>query len=59
MLIPTERENVPAGRLYDPLDSELIAAWIGGGVVVTRDVPAGVYAAGNPCRVIRPLEDEA
>ena len=29
---------------------------IGAGSVVTRDVPGGVFAAGNPCRVIRPLE---
>lgn len=27
---------------------------IGAGSVVTRDIPAGVFAAGNPCRVIRP-----
>lgn len=26
---------------------------IGAGSIVTRDVPAGVVAAGNPCRVIR------
>lgn len=29
---------------------------IGAGSVVTRDIPEGVFAAGNPCRVIRVLE---
>lgn len=28
---------------------------VGAGSVVTRDVPAGVIAAGNPCRVLRRL----
>jgi maltose O-acetyltransferase len=28
---------------------------IGAGSVVTRDIPAGVVAAGNPCRVIRTI----
>lgn len=31
---------------------------IGAGSVVTRDIPAGVLAAGNPCRVIRPLTEK-
>ena len=31
-------------------------AVIGAGSVVTRDVPADVFAAGNPCRVVRALE---
>jgi maltose O-acetyltransferase len=31
-------------------------AVIGAGSVVTRDIPGGVLAAGNPCRVIRPLD---
>lgn len=30
---------------------------IGAGSVVTRDVPAGVFAAGNPCRVIREINE--
>jgi maltose O-acetyltransferase len=29
------------------------ASVIGAGSVVVRDIPAGVFAAGNPCRVIR------
>lgn len=31
---------------------------IGAGSVVTRDIPSDVFAAGNPCRVIRTLEQE-
>lgn len=30
---------------------------IGAGSVVSRDIPAGVLAAGNPCKVIRPLQE--
>ena len=30
-------------------------AVIGAGSVVTRHVPEGVFAAGNPCRVVREL----
>lgn len=30
---------------------------IGAGSVVTRDIPAHSLAAGNPCRVIRPITD--
>lgn len=32
-------------------------AVIGAGSVVTRDIPAGVVAAGNPCRVLRPITE--
>ena len=30
---------------------------IGAGSVVTHDIPAGVIAAGNPCKVIRPIDE--
>ena len=30
---------------------------IGAGSVVTREIPAGVFAAGNPCRVIREITE--
>lgn len=30
---------------------------IGAGSVVTRDIPPGVFAAGNPCRIIRELTE--
>ncbi len=29
---------------------------IGAGSVVTKDIPSGVFAAGNPCRVIKAIE---
>ncbi len=32
-------------------------AIIGAGSVVTRDIPDGVFAAGNPCRVIRNITE--
>ena len=31
--------------------------WIGGGSVVTRDIPANYVAVGNPCRVIRKINE--
>ena len=30
---------------------------VGAGSVVTRDIPSGVVAVGNPCRVLRPITD--
>ncbi len=31
---------------------------IGAGSLVTRDVPSGVLAVGNPCRVVREIRDD-
>ena len=31
---------------------------IGGGSVVTRDIPSGVVAVGNPCKPVRKLDDD-
>lgn len=30
---------------------------IGAGSIVTKDIPAGVIAVGNPCRVVRPITE--
>jgi maltose O-acetyltransferase len=30
---------------------------IGAGSVVTRDIPEGMLAVGNPCRVVRPIDE--
>ncbi|MCQ2489786.1 MAG: sugar O-acetyltransferase, partial [Clostridia bacterium] len=31
---------------------------IGGGSVVTKDIPANVVAVGNPCHVLREITDD-
>ena len=57
----TERDKMLAGQLYDSLDPELVRArdlcQDLNASVVTRDIPAGVFAAGNPCRVIREITE--
>jgi maltose O-acetyltransferase len=46
---------VGAGALILPGVSVGSGTVIGAGSIVTRDVPAGVFAAGNPCRIIRDI----
>ena len=46
---------VGGGAIVLPGVSVGSGAVIGAGSVVTRDVPAGVFAAGNPCRIIREI----
>jgi maltose O-acetyltransferase len=48
---------VGAGALILPGVRIGSRAVIGAGSVVTRDIPDGVFAAGNPCRVIRDIAD--
>ena len=45
-LLPDQRVTIGDGTV------------IGAGSVVTRDIPAGVIAFGNPCRVIRPVTED-
>jgi maltose O-acetyltransferase len=49
---------VGAGALILPGVTIGSGTVIGAGSVVTRDVPAGTFAAGNPCRVIREISPE-
>ena len=46
-----------AGVIVSPGVSIGSGSMIGAGSVVTRDIPENVFAAGNPCRVIRPLTE--
>jgi maltose O-acetyltransferase len=46
---------IGAGAILCPGVSVGDDSIVGAGSVVTRDVPAGVVAAGSPCRVIRKL----
>ncbi len=50
---------IGGGAVINPGVSIGARSVIGAGSVVTRDLPADVFAAGNPCRVIRPIEDSA
>ena len=36
-------------------ETEMVAAWVGAGSVVVNDIPDGVLAYGNPCKIIRKL----
>lgn len=46
-----------AGTIVNPGVSVGSGCVIGSGSVVTRDIPANVFAAGNPCRVIREITE--
>jgi maltose O-acetyltransferase len=48
---------VGAGAIVCPGVDIGSGAVIGAGSVVTRDIPAGVLAIGNPCRVIREITE--
>ena len=48
---------VGAGAVVCPGVKVGSKAVIGAGSVVTRDIPDGVFAAGNPCRVIKAIKE--
>jgi hypothetical protein len=48
---------VGAGALVLPGVSIGSRSVIGAGSVVTRNIPEGVFAAGNPCRVVRDISE--
>ena len=52
---PLDDKCKPSGAIILAGVSIGSRAVIGAGSVVTRDVPDAVFAAGNPCRVIRAI----
>jgi acetyltransferase-like isoleucine patch superfamily enzyme len=54
------REGASIGTSCTILSNVTIGrnAIIGAGSVVTRDIPDNVVAVGNPCRVLRPLNEQ-
>ncbi|WP_136253992.1 sugar O-acetyltransferase [Onishia niordana] len=48
---------IGGGAIINPGVSVGPRSVIGAGSVVTSDIPADVFAAGNPCRVIRKIEN--
>src|SRR4051812_47683255 len=48
---------VGGGAIFCPGVTVGSRSVIGAGSVVTRDIPEGVFAAGNPCRVIREITE--
>lgn len=62
MALPVEIDDgvwIGAGAIVNPGVSIGARSVIGSGSVVTKDIPADVVAAGNPCRVIRHIEENA
>ncbi len=53
----SEKEKMLSGELYFICPEVRIGAGavIGAGSVVTRDIPGGAVAVGNPCRVVREI----
>ena len=52
VILNTSPVNIGAGAFIAP------GSVIGAGSVVTHDIPAGVIAAGVPCRVLRPITEQ-
>lgn len=46
---------IGVGSIILPGVTLAAGCYIGAGSVVTRNIPAGVIAAGNPCRILRSL----
>lgn len=47
---------IGGGAIINPGVRIGAGAVIGAGSVVTRDIPEGMFVAGNPCRIIRPAQ---
>ena len=46
---------IGGGSILNPGVTIGAGTTIGSGSVVLKDIPAGVFASGNPCRIVREL----
>ena len=48
---------IGAGAIINPVVTKSKNSVIGSGAVVTKDVPSNVFAAGNPCQIIKKIDN--
>ena len=51
----SEKDKMIAGELYDANFGDNVV--IGAGSIVNKDIPSNVVAVGNPCRVIKKIDN--
>lgn len=56
-------DKLHSGEIYYPTEDSIMKEMfgdntvIGAGSIVTKDIPSGVVAVGNPCKVLREINE--